>query len=325
MNILLSVSVLKRILLLSVIFPSLLIISGCDLLLANETAAKTPIVPGSESISAAEEEKTEEAAEPETAIPEGINKTPEYIQDFNPKGWDTGDWITSPDGLWVVSNWGPATGGNYMWRSNFDIFEAYPGGDGGSGYISLKTEGSKNSPSEKLNGGEIFSPNYGDKETPWGYGYYECRMKVAGVGSAVNNTGVCASFFVQSSGGGFEVDFEFLTNGLIGSDLPKNDWVNTEDEGYLATALHPENHVKYINLGFNPSKDFHVYGILWLADKVEWYVDGQCVRSESGNFEYDGLHIAMNNWTGDTNWGGLPPEEDAVSYYDFVKYYTIEN
>jgi hypothetical protein len=30
----------------------------------------------------------------------------------------------------------------------------------------------------------------------------------------------------------------------------------------------------------------------------------------------------MNNWTGDVNWGGLHPEEDAVTYYDFVRFYT---
>jgi len=303
------------------IFPSLLIIGACNASSApaDETVPEVPAITDSENIILTEEEKI---VEPEISIPTGINPEPEYVQDFNPKGWPSGDWITSPDGLWDVSNWGPATGGNYMWRSNFDIFESYPGDDG-SGYISLKTEGSKNSPSKSLNGGEIFSPNYGNKDTPWGYGYYECRMKVADVGSSESNTGVCASFFIQSGDGfGFEVDFEFLTNGLIGSGSPKNNWVNTENEGYVATALHPGNTVKYINLGFNPSKDFHVYGILWLPDKVEWYVDGECVRSESGNYEYGGLHIAMNNWTGDTNWGGLPPENDAVTYYDFVKYYS---
>ena len=312
-------SIFKKVLILSVIFPGLLIINGCDMSSTEEITPENPAVSDSKNMIPIGEEKV---IEPDIAIPEGINPEPEYVQDFNPDGWTAGDWITSPDGLWDVSNWGPATGGNYMWRSNFDIFDSYPG-DNGYGYISLKTTGSKNSPAQNLNGGEIFSPNYGNKDTPWKYGYYECRMKVADVGNAEKNTGVCASFFIQSGDGlAFEVDFEFLTNGLVGSNIPKSDWVNTENEGYVATALHPGNEVQYINLGFNPSKDFHVYGILWLPDKVEWYVDGECVRSESGDFAYDGLHIAMNNWTGDTNWGGLPPEDDAVTYYDFVKYYT---
>jgi|GEM_PF-2354672 len=311
-------SIIIRVFILSVIFPGLMVINGCGGSSAGNTAEETTEITDSESITTTEEEKV---IEPDITAPEGVNFKLEYLQDFDPTDWSDGDWITSPDGLWTVSNWGPATGNNYMWRSNFDIFETYPN-DGGSGYISLKTTGSKNSPSQKLNGGEIFSPNFSERETQWGYGYYECRMKAADVGSADNNTGVCSSFFIQGNDG-FEVDFEFLTNGLIGSDLPKNNWVNTENEGYVSTALHPGNEVKYINLGFNPSKDFHVYGILWLKDKIEWYVDGQCVRTETGNFSYDGLHIAMNNWTGDTNWGGLPPQDDAVSYYDFVKYYSV--
>ncbi|MCL2775992.1 MAG: glycoside hydrolase family 16 protein [Oscillospiraceae bacterium] len=315
-------SIIKRVFIFSMIFPSLLLINGCNGSPPKEAATKATEITDSENIIPIEDEKV---TDPDISVPEGINPVPEYVQDFDPSGWSAGDWITSPDGLWVVSNWGPATGGNYMLRSNFDIFASFPN-DSGSGYISLKTTGSKNSPSQKLNGGEIFSPNYSEKDTQWKYGYYECRMKTADMGSAESNTGVCASFFIQSGDGlGFEVDFEFLTNGLVGNDIPKDDWVNTGNEGYVATSLHPGNDVEYINLGFNPSKDFHTYGILWLPDKVEWYADGHCVRSESGNFAYDGLHIAMNNWTGDTNWGGLPPEDDAVTYYDFVKYYTVES
>lgn len=77
-------------------------------------------------------------------------------------------------------------------------------------------------------------------------------------------------------------------------------------------------------MDFNPSKDFHTYGILWLPNKVEWYIDGQLVRTELGNFERQSIKVAMNNWTGSKNWGGVTPLDDAVSYYDFFKYYTLK-
>ena len=37
----------------------------------------------------------------------------------------------------------------------------------------------------------------------------------------------------------------------------------------------------------------------------------------------------MNSWTGSKNWGGLAPDKDAVTLYDWVKFYpnvtTIPN
>jgi len=273
------------------------------------------------------------APEPNPALPAGINQTPAYSQDFNPAEWNLNtDWVRSPDDLWQVSNW-QAGFNNLAARSNFDMYESLPGFDG-NGFMSLRTVGSKNNPPHLLNSGEIAAPEWdaraGD-ERLFGYGYYETRMKVADVGDSVASTGVCASFFVQSASGDpmFEIDFEFLTNGTIG-DRPRDPWVLSDDYGYAALALHDSHPqhgrnypVVYQRLDFNPSIDFFTYGILWLPDRVEWYIEGVCVRSVTGSFERTGVRIAMNNWTGDVIWGGLPPEDDAVSYYDYVRFYTV--
>jgi hypothetical protein len=29
----------------------------------------------------------------------------------------------------------------------------------------------------------------------------------------------------------------------------------------------------------------------------------------------------MNSWTGNKNWGGLAPAQDAITIYDWVKFY----
>lgn len=279
-------------------------------------------------------------------IPDGVNPVPAYVQEFNPCDWNTdADLITSKDGRWTVSNWGPATGGNMMLKANFDIFEKYEGDDG-FGYISLKTTAVGNLSAlpenfqNNLNGAEVFSPQWSlpcTHEDAYGYGYFECRMKVAEIGDANENKGVCASFFLQSGRNdpgdlrgvsAFEIDFEFLTNGTIG-DRPREPWVNSENPneyGYVATVLHPGNTARYIKMAFNPSKDFHTYGILWLPNKVEWYIDGKLVRTEHGNFERQSIKAAMNNWTGSKHWGGYTPQnDDAVTYYDYFKYYTLKD
>lgn len=120
-----------------------------------------------------------------------------------------------------------------MLRANFDMFETYEG-DRGTGYMALKTTAVNNlsalpaDSQKELNGAEIFSPRWNlpaNHEHSYGYGYFECRMKVAGVGDSIANRGVCASFFLQSGRNDpgdlpgvstFEIYFEFLTNGIVG-------------------------------------------------------------------------------------------------------------
>jgi len=261
------------------------------------------------------------------AVPEGVALS--YTQNFNRSEWNLNtDWVRSPDDLWQVSNW-QAGFSNQALRSNFDMYESLSGFNG-SGFMSLKTVGTNNKPAYLLNSGEIASPEWGAQAGDprlWGYGYYETRMKVADSGDAAASKGVCASFFIQGASGepAFEVDFEFLTNGTIG-DRPRDPWVLSDNYGYVALALHNAGSsypVVYQKLDFNPSTDFFTYGILWLPDRIEWWVEGVCVRSQTGNFERAGSRIAMNNWTGNVTWGGLTPEEDAITYYDFVKYYSL--
>jgi hypothetical protein len=281
---------------------------------------------------------------PDPGVPEGVNPVPAYAQNFLPMGWNLNtDYIVSPDGRWTVSNWGPATGGNMMSRANFDLFDIYQN-DGGTGYMSLKTTALNRLASSVIpehlqserNGAEVFSPDWSyqyDDKLAYGYGYFECRMKVAGSTPAdfAANRGVCASFFLQSGrndpgdlpgASAFEIDFEFLTNGQIGGS--RDPWVNSKNYGYVATVVHPGNTVRYIKMDFNPSKDFYTYGILWLPDRIEWYIDGTLVRASAGNYARESVKVAMNNWTGDSNWGGFTPlDSDAVTYYDFFKYYEL--
>jgi beta-glucanase (GH16 family) len=228
---------------------------------------------------------------------------PQLYQEFNP-GWEN---KKSQDGLWIINGPWIATGKNLMYPANVTFTKKYEG-DKGKGYMYFK------SLADTMKGAEVQTLASGPC---YGYGYYEVRMKLTPVGDPDNNTGVCASFFWKKKNyQRAEWDLEFLTNGK---------WVKSENEGQVTMNHHLDNGKSkghYHDLGFNPSKAFHRYGILYQPNRLDWTVDGKIVYSveDPAIASGDGF-IMMNSWTGNKNWGGLAPKEDAVTVYDWVKFY----
>jgi beta-glucanase (GH16 family) len=111
-----------------------------------------------------------------------------------------------------------------------------------------------------------------------------------------------------------EVDIEFLTYTFGGGT------------GQVHFAVHRPgftNHfVADIDLAFDPSEDFHEWGIDLLPDRIEWHVDGTVLAtfpfdadvSITGHYE-----MFFNSWTQE-NWINGPPAEDAVYQVDWVQF-----
>ena len=106
---------------------------------------------------------------------------PALFQDFNP-GWTNN---TSQDGLWKINGIWVGTGQNTFDPANVTFTETYPG-EKSKGFMYFKSK------ANTTNGSEIQTLSSGPC---YGYGYYEVRMKVTGVGDPATNRGVCASFF----------------------------------------------------------------------------------------------------------------------------------
>jgi hypothetical protein len=54
---------------------------------------------------------------------------------------------------------------------------------------------------------------------------------------------------------------------------------------------------------------------------VQWTADGKVIQTlDNVALGGDGI-IMMNAWTGNPNWGGGPPAQDASVIYDWVKYW----
>lgn len=222
---------------------------------------------------------------------------PDVFQDFAP--WQG---ALSPDGIWRIAGDWVGTGGNMLVRDNATLTDTYAG-EASRGFLSLV------STAKVLRGGEIQTvPAYG-------YGYYEVRMKVA------SEPGVCDSFFWIQGGkdsyGPLEWDVEFLTN---------ESWIRTPDKGKVHLTVHFQGDTwdAYIaDLPFNPAKAFHRYGFLWKTGQMDFTVDGKVIHTfKNAGFTSSRTGvIMMNSWTGNKDWGGGPPTNDATTVYDWVKFY----
>lgn len=137
-------------------------------------------------------------------------------------------------------------------------------------------------------GGELRDIGCGEIQSKerFGYGRYEARMKTA-VGSGLNT-----AFFTYIGPGvkepeHDEIDFEFL--GAHPGTVDVTHWTN----GKVHEA-------KRVELGFDPSQEFHDYAFEWSKDKIIWYVDGEKVHESAADHEIprNEQKIYFSLWSG---------------------------
>ncbi len=143
------------------------------------------------------------------------------------------------------------------------------------------------------------------------YGRFEVRLKSQG------REGMLASFFTYNDNypatDWNEIDIEIL--GRYTDDVQ----FNTITPGQV-------NHVSHQYVGFDPSRDYHVYGFEWTPSYVAWFIDSVEVYRQTGG------HIAtltipqkimMNVWLpAAVGWAGTWNEAvlPAFAFYDWVSY-----
>lgn len=108
---------------------------------------------------------------------------------------------------------------------------------------------------------------------------------------------------------------------------PSNDWSKTycmnchvmltpylEGMVYGGRKELPSQQCKHEPLGFNPSDGYHVYGLLWTAGEMVWYVDGkEFFRRPNDHFKRP-LHITFDSEIFPT-WFGMPDDRDLPSRF----------
>ena len=114
--------------------------------------------------------------------------------------------------------------------------------------------------------GKIFSSGELQSRESFRYGYFEARMKVpAGEGLV---TGLFTYTQPNGRSSWEEIDIE-----ILGRDTRTME---------LTYHVHGRSRQTGIDLGFDASEDFHIYGFEWTENAVRWYVDGRMVHEVRG-------------------------------------------
>lgn len=148
------------------------------------------------------------------------------------------------------------------------------------------------------------------------YGKWEARLKISDV------PGVLNSFYTIDWGDGDgtkqEVDIEFLTFSF------------GENSGEVHFAVHAAGLESFdtnpdIKLDFNPSDDFHVWGLDINPEYIEWSVDGEPLltyRYEEHEVKIDSPYMLKLNTRTQEKWINGPSEEGVMSTYliDWIQF-----
>ena len=151
------------------------------------------------------------------------------------------------------------------------------------------------------------------------YGRWEARLKPS------SEPGVLNSMYTidwdEGNGTKQEIDIEFLT------------YTFNDNSGKVHFAVHAEGLESYntnpdIELDFNPSEDFHIWGFEITREHIQWFVDDEVLLT----YEYSKHDITIDseyqlkfNFWSSEHWINGPPEENTECIYqiDWIRFYPL--
>jgi hypothetical protein len=134
------------------------------------------------------------------------------------------------------------------------------------------------------------------------YGYYEVRAQ-----PMKSSASSSFWFYAQDPDRWTEIDVYEIN----GKDRPVNETVHVwhtpecKDHWAIGSRFYPPT---------NPANDFHVYGLEWTPEKINYYYDGALVRTGPNTHFHQSLNICFDSETF-PDWFGLPKAGDLPSTY----------
>lgn len=148
---------------------------------------------------------------------------------------------------------------------------------------------------DSLIGGEVYSA------AKQGYGTYEIRMKVPNVPSSITG------FFMY-----YPPDFQSEIDIEVFNDSSGKLLLTTYSDGEISNE-------KEVQLGFDPTQDFHDYRFEYRENQVVFYVDDSMVGLFDQGIPKNGMQLMVNCWY--PKWlEQIPPSEDTQLLIEKVSY-----
>lgn len=116
--------------------------------------------------------------------------------------------------------------------------------------------------------------------------------------------------FLPGIPGRDEIDFELLTNDVVAAE--ERVLTNVFDDDDFGQA----GDFAFAQVAGLDLTDFHVYEVRWYPDRVEWYVDGSLLRTETDTVPGDPQNVRLNFWVPDAGFAAaydasLQPAADS--------------
>jgi len=155
------------------------------------------------------------------------------------------------------------------------------------------------------------------------YGRWEARLKPSSVPNVLNSLYTIdwddtSTPGATDDGTKQEIDIELLTKSFTGSNGSVHFALHAD--GLPSSDTNPD-----IELGFDPSADFHVYGFDITPEGIEWFVDDQVlwsIKYDENPITIDAPYmLKLNFWTGgDWVLGPPPPGVEAIYLIDWIRF-----
>ena len=172
-----------------------------------------------------------------------------------------------------------------------------------AGKLVLKLEVAKNGAAVTAYGAEVQSTAL------YGYGTYKFRMRAASTASDPTQAGIVRSGMISAgfnyiTDSATEIDFEFQSN------LP-----GTVSVGHFQTI---NNSVHFdVPVEFQPGQTFNDYMFIWKSDRIDFYINGALVGSNTEHIPSQQAYMMFNLWPTNSNaFGGTTPQ--SGTYYMYV-------
>ncbi|HSI71897.1 MAG TPA: family 16 glycosylhydrolase [Fimbriimonas sp.] len=144
------------------------------------------------------------------------------------------------------------------------------------------------------------------------YGYYEVRAKAAR--SIVNS-----AFWLYKNEGESWTELDVFE---IGGTSPrfKN---KIHVSAHVFRTRDSDEHKVWpglVNIDEDPTTSYHVYGLEWTPETLNYYFDGQLIRSGKNDHWHDDLNVIVSTGISD-KWFGIPSSSElpATFYVDYVR------